>query len=132
MSARFTADIKGIAARLGVKADQIKRKLALDIYSELLATTPVDTGRARAGWGISAERPGSDAPVEVTKPANWKRGNPPYYQTQTQSVPSDANVICIYNNVEYITKLNSGSSTQAPAMFVESALQKAMGPLNNV
>ena len=122
MSARFTADIKGIAARLGIRADTIKRKLALDIYSELLATTPVDTGRARAGWGISAERPGDDAP-DAGQTA---------YSPQSPSIPSGANVICIYNNVEYITKLNSGSSTQAPAMFVESALQKAIGPLNNV
>ena len=118
-SARFDCDIEALAKQLLVDADLIKRKVALDIYGQLLAKTPVDTGRARAGWSVSAERPGSDVPVKGGKS----------YPAQPQAIPKNANIICVYNNVEYIVRLNEGHSRQAPAMFVEQAVDAVMGAL---
>ncbi len=116
--ARFDCDIPAIAKQLQVDADLIKRKIALDIFARLLATTPVDTGRARAGWSVDT-RHGSFVPNAGSYA----------YAPQIPLVPKNAPVIVIYNNVEYITRLNDGHSQQAPAMFVETAVDEVMGGL---
>lgn len=116
-SVRFDCDIEALAQSFMVDADMLKRKIALDVYSRLIATTPVDTGRARAGWSVSAERPESGAPAAGQKS----------YPFPAAVMPKGAKIICIYNNVEYILKLNDGHSKQAPAMFVETAVSEVMG-----
>ena len=128
--ARFDCDINALAKELLVDADTIKRKVALDIFWRLLATTPVDTGRARAGW--SASTSGASYYNKVTReaPAGWKKGDSPYYPLpKAPAISPGAPVIYIYNNVDYIGLLNDGKSTQAPAMFVEQAVDAVMGGL---
>lgn len=105
--------------------DQTQRKAALEVHSELISTTPVDTGRARAGWGVSADGVGSYIPSVITQPEKWKQGNAPYYpQPRALQTPKGASFIVLYNNVEYIGYLNNGTSSQAPRMFVEKAVEK--------
>ena len=70
--------------------DQVASKIALDLHGELVMTTPVDTGRARAAWTVDTA-----GPEKVVE-----------------------------NNVEYIGALNAGHSKQAPASFVENAIDK--------
>ena len=120
---RFDVDINAIAARVGIRADLIKRKLALDIWSELMATTPVDTGRARAGWSMGPSVT-SYVPRNVAKPNGWRRGDSPYYDAPNTPTPPTGDIIVIYNNVEYIIGLYSGTSKQAPKRFVERAAEK--------
>ena len=119
-SARFDCDIEALSRQFMVDADTLKRKIALDIYGRLLATTPRDTSRAAAGWSVSAEQAGAGVP-----PKGLKSYNP----NPSPSIPKNANIICIYNNVEYIIRLNEGHSKQAPAMFVEQAVDAVMGGL---
>ena len=66
-------------------------KIAIDLHAGLVLNTPVDSGRARAGWTVDTA---SQNPV-------------------------------IENNVAYIGVLNSGSSKQSPAGFVEAEIDKA-------
>ena len=66
------------------KSEIIKNKEAKRLVEELRAATPIDTGRARAGW-------------------KYEDGQ-------------------ISNDVEYIDRLNAGSSTQAPTHFIERTL----------
>lgn len=120
MSVKFHCDISAVAERLMVSADLLKRRVALTVWAELIATTPVDTGRARAGWNMSAESPGAEKPAEGAQS----------YPVPSATPPANAQTICIYNNVEYIVGLNAGTSTQAPALFVESAVEKALRGLN--
>ena len=131
MSVKFHCDINAVAERLMVSADLLKRRVALTVWGELIATTPVDTGRARAGWNMSAESPGAEKPEHVDAPSGWKRGQTPYYPGPSiPTAPANAQTICIYNNVEYIRPLNYGTSTQAARLFVESAVEKALRGLH--
>ena len=124
VTARFDCNIPELAKKLQVDADLIKRKIALDIFARLLATTPVDTGRARAGWSVDT-RHGSFVPPEDKSGYAYDRSvNPTPYM-----IPKGADVIVIYNNVEYIVRLNDGHSQQAPAMFVEQSVDAVMGGL---
>jgi len=93
--------------------------LALDVHGNLVEATPVDTGHARINWTptvaapargeIEGADPGSAVdPVVALGPAS----------------PGD--VMFITNNVPYIRRLNEGSSPQAPAGFVEKAVERAV------
>ena len=115
VTARFDFDIPALAKSIKQDADTIQRKIALEIFARLIATTPRDTSRAVSGWSIDT-RHGSYVPPKGLSS----------YQPQTPSVPSGPMTV-IYNNVGYIMLLNEGHSKQAPAMFVETAVDSVMG-----
>lgn len=56
MGVRHTIKLGRTGKNIEQRADIIKRKIALEIYRELIETTPVDTGRAKAGWNMGPMR----------------------------------------------------------------------------
>lgn len=62
---------------------------------QLVIVTPVDTGKARSGWGVIKSKT--------------------IFGSQVGE---------IFNNVEYISYLNNGHSKQAPEFFIEKVLLK--------
>lgn len=113
-----------------------------DCYGRLVQRTPVDTGRARAGWHIEGEenewRPDKDAFQKTKKEPNQTL--PPLSQEERSAIArevakledlSKADVIYIMNNVEYILPLEAGWSRQSSgfwALFLSelsSQLEKA-------
>ena len=77
------------------------KSIAFEFLARVQLGTPVDTGRARANWGLVDSAPGTteDNPVvSVTK--------------------DGINVIFLYNNLPYIISLEMGSSQQAPSGFI--------------
>ena len=77
--------------------EETRRQMQLDLdrlLDDLRAATPRDTGEAANGW--SATRVGA-------------------------AFGSGEQVANITNPVEYIQRLNQGSSQQAPARFIENA-----------
>ena len=125
VTARFDCDIPALAKQLQVDADLIKRKIALDIFARLLAVTPMDTGRARAGWSVDT-RHGSFVPPKDESGYGYDRS----MNVSPHMIPKNAPVIVIYNNVEYIGALNDGTSTQAPRQFVEIEVGNVMRGLS--
>lgn len=93
------------------------RAVALVVDATLVETTPVDIGRARSNWNPSLNVPDSSI-VEPGQKKSISGINTAYKITDT---------ILISNNLPYIKKLNEGSSKQAPAGFVDAALQKGKG-----
>ena len=102
-----------------------------DCYGRLVQRTPVDTGRARAGWHIEGEenewRP---------DPGEYEKAKAEAAAIISQEVLklealSKADVIYIMNNVEYILPLEAGWSRQSSgfwALFLSelsSQLEKA-------
>lgn len=122
VTARFDLDIPALARQLQVDADTIQRKIALEIFARLLAVTPVDTGRARAGWSIDT-RHGSYVPPKDESGYGYDRS----MNVSPYMIPKNAPVIVIYNNVEYIIHLNDGTPTQPARLFVEQAVESVMG-----
>lgn len=117
-------DLDGLTENVAVMSDKVQRKAALDLFGELIQTTPIDTGRARAGWSMDA-RKGSNAPEDRKRPKGWKKGDTPLYpQPATPMPPKGVPFIMIYNNVEYIVHLNDGTPTQPARRFVEKAVDK--------
>ena len=123
----FKADLNNFYRRV----DRLKRpvqqsafRLTADLALELLILvvnqTPVDTGRARAGWRLTSN-PGS----------HWKPGPKGPYPNQDELTAAqrarldpdrDRPAVYLINNVEYIVPLEMGHSRQAPAGMVRTGL----------
>jgi len=106
--------------------EKVVRAVALVVDAELVRRTPVDTGRARANWLPSLNTP--DTRV-LDGPGGSKKGKSfvPSRDTTAEAVTQQyklTDTIYISNNLPYIQELNNGSSQQAPAGFVDSALAK--------
>ena len=122
MGVRHTIRLGRTSQNIEKLADLVKRKLALELFAELLQTTPVDTGRARAGWSLG---PMLTANVPPKDKSGY--GYDVSMNVNPAMVPQVSDIIYIYNNVEYIGILNTGTSTQAPREFVQIAIDKVMG-----
>lgn len=103
--------------------NQETRKTALKFIQNVVPATPVDKGQARANWQVSISTP----KTTILK-ATDKSGSATI--TQAFGVIQGARdvdypVIWAVNLMPYIGVLNEGSSAQAPAKFVETALKRA-------
>ena len=105
---------------------ELAKKLNLNITAGLQKDTPVDTGWARINWVPSLITPfsrtaGSRAAAELGSldPSPQAQGI-----AQIAQYKFGVGDIFITNNVDYIGKLNMGTSAQAPAYFVETRIER--------
>lgn len=114
----FANRIRKVARDIEPAVDDTLRKVALVANQTLIMATPVDTGRARANWQVS---------INATVDSETGDTNAQAAIERNKGVIADyqGGEIIIQNNVPYIEALNNGSSSQAPAGFVEKALQAA-------
>lgn len=98
-------------------------RVATNVTARLIKETPVDTGWARANW-IPAVGAPVDAPAGTPGDASSAQGA---QQAGLNALAGYTDLsqgqITISNNVPYIQRLNDGSSQQAPAGFVEQAIE---------
>lgn len=117
--------IEGLLRRA---VELVIRKISLDVTANLIETTPVDTGWARANWVPSVGTP-FEGTAGSREEAEGGQINPgPQVAGQAEILRyrlSDGSAFSS-NNVPYILRLNDGSSAQAPAGFVEAAIDKAL------
>ena len=111
-----------IRARLRAEINQAKKALVLAVDANLRAApseggTPVDTGHARAN-----NVPGVGPPlgIEVYGDSAHAAGVVAVMSSELEDDLYEANA------VPYFARLNLGSSTQAPAGFVEAAVDRAV------
>jgi len=103
------AEFKRIDEELVENVNSISRVQAFDTMNKLKLATPVDTGRARNSWILTMDsnefvnKPFGSAAITVLPRVSKKK-----FET-----------LYMTNGVPYIENLNSGSSRQAPARFVE-------------
>lgn len=111
------------------------KETVLVIDQALVTSTPVDTGRARANWivgtgpstaAIDAYFPGKGG---ATAAANAEAA---LQQARDFLDGADVSVIYISNNLEYIQYLNEGSSAQAPAGFIEAAVDAGIAHVKTI
>lgn len=124
----FSKRIKRRASAVSKNTDNVVRKVILAVDQAVVFATPVDTGRARANW-----QPSIGAPITTTLPepsgpnigtgAAIAAGQQVALQYQGGA---KSPTVYINNNLPYIQRLNEGSSKQAPAMFVQSAIAIAV------
>lgn len=107
-----------IAASLTAKVTKASQALALQIDRELRLATPVDTGHARRNWVPSVGAPHSGEVADIRAHEDGVMA------VLTYKLGDGA--LWVANGVPYIRALNYGHSQQAPAGFVEAAIDRAM------
>ena len=96
------------------------RKTIIDLYRRLSELTPVDTGRAKASWGLSTTGYSTEAPegeYSYNEVEGVINGNISEFALTLHD-----DQVTIYNNLEYMEFLENGSSQQAPHGMVALSL----------
>lgn len=125
---QFDIDIRKFADNIGVDIALVAKKIAIDVFTDLINTTPVDTGRARSNWIISI---GDSSLLELPTSGALKSAAETQigHGTAILGTYNGQQVIYITNGLPYIERLNEGWSHQAPAGFVEAAIAKNVKPI---
>ena len=129
--AALTAEAKRaaqIAANVRKRSWAILRKVSFDTSREVKREMPVDTGRARASWGVWDDH-------LTTGRRRLKSGRVPLSAQKQMAAASNADSIWDEDegalsvtqgsNLEYIEPLNEGHSQQAPSGFLDVIADKA-------
>lgn len=105
----FRADIDKFMGATEESLSKALRRTALRIHRDVIRASPVDTGRFRASWIASVDTPSDKvaAEGEHSAPAENIEG----------TVEHDSTIF-IVNNVDYATRLEQGTSKQAPAGII--------------
>ncbi len=112
-------------------ADALTRKTALAVDQAVVTGTPVDQGRARSNWIVAINSTPSEIidAYDPGKDGSTAASNAQAALDQAEAVVRNyqhGDEIHITNNLPYIARLNDGYSAQAPANFVEQAVQEAV------
>lgn len=115
----FGRQVREFSLKADLKIDVVLRKVLIDAFSSLLALSPVDTGRFRASWRISAGAPDLSTEGPDVHPG-FGRGAPlparPEDALKAASVDTKNNtVFFLTNNLPYAKFLEDGGSSQNPA-----------------
>lgn len=103
------------------EVNKLVRATALQIHSGVVLKTPVDTGRARGNWQVSTSPVSAQlAILDKSGGATIQKGISKIGSAKAIKYPT----VYITNNLPYIEELNRGTSTQAPAKFVESTIKQ--------
>jgi len=107
-----------MAERIEKRAAEKVSVTGLAIIQKIVPATPVDTGRARSNWIASKNEPVAKIRDEIDGGGSI---------SIREGVAVSASIrggdkMFITNSLPYIESLNSGSSKQAPAGFVETAV----------
>lgn len=116
------AQADDIAAELERGLAMQAKKLVLDVTANLIATTPVDTGWARANWFPSV---GSPVMVASGSPAAPPTGQQQAAMVDVLRYTLEQGDLWVANPVPYVVFLNYGTSSQQPSGFIERAIDKA-------
>lgn len=112
---------------LGEHLERVVAGVAADIgravTGRVADATPVDTTHAKTNWIPSVGTPHEGVAGSKEDPSSVEQS---VGLAQLQSYRLEQGDIFVTDDVDYIERLNEGSSDQAPAGFVEAAIEEAL------
>lgn len=119
--------VRVVVQSLEAFTEKLMTRLALNLTANFVEDTPVATGWARANWVPAIGTPrrktaGTRAAAEAGKIDFGPQTSGQLAVLGYKLGPA----IFISNNVPYIDKLNEGSSSKAPAAFIQAAILRAI------
>lgn len=133
--AEFARSAKRLSVRITKNVDAGWRATALVVDQTVVTATPVDTGRARSNWRVDTKpstgqvEPYAPGEAGSTASANTAAAIAQGRQAVQRAVGDE---LYISNNLDYIGELNAGSSAQAPANFVEAAVDAGVQQVKKI
>ncbi len=125
---KFSKRMKTLGKRIETNANKEAIQLGSLISQTVILATPVDEGTARANWFATLGVPERFADFNAADPSGQLTisRNDASIQKQTEQT------IYITNNLPYIKRLNDGWSAQAPAGYVEAAVDVAKKKMKEI
>lgn len=116
---KFDADIDAFRKVIDSSWEEAYHKIILDLFARIVGNFethrhPVDTGRARAGWGITTAE-------SIPAPPPGTYGPPPLPDVSQLDGYTPAFIL---NAIPYIEPLENGHSKQAPNGFIRLAIME--------
>lgn len=113
-------------------ADQLVKDVAEAVLLNVVSDTPVDKGDARSNWQVKLDSPADgirDAYVSGKKGSTGLENIIASAEMGNKKIQEYAagQEIHITNNLDYISDLNNGASTQAPPGYVQNAVIESIG-----
>lgn len=97
------------------------RRTALQVFKNIVQMTPVEFGGAKLNWNVDI----NVIDLSLTPPPATAPDAGFYNELKALSATARykaKDIIYISNNLPYIERLNEGSSQQAPAGYIQSAI----------
>ena len=131
----LSLSMKALAHEIPDRVNALKRKIALDILKNVVLMTPVDTGRAKGNWLVNIGSAatgvlGTGDDKSDRQLFGHEGGGSLAKGGATINSAKPLSPIYITNNLPYIQALNAGHSKQAPKMFVQMGIRRAIAPLS--
>ncbi|KKC39508.1 hypothetical protein WH87_04750 [Devosia epidermidihirudinis] len=116
----FADQVSAFTRKTEAKIETAIRKIALDVFAEVIMMSPVDTGRFRGNWQVAI----GSAP-SGTLEIDDKAGTATLAKAQAEALGLKAGqTIFLVNNLPYAQALEYGSSQQAPGGMVRLTVQR--------
>ena len=110
----FTLHLKKITEKAGAQADNVAKKIILDVFSSVTLKSPVDTGRFRGNWQLQ-----SGFVDAKTDSQEDKTGQLAIAAANIKIKGYSSKLITyISNSLPYAQRLENGYSDQAPQGMV--------------
>jgi hypothetical protein len=105
----FTADVHRIAEKMGDSVENVAAATFIELFSSVIASTPVDTGRARGNWQTTKNTP---AGSKLERTQKRRRSGPA--TSETHAVIQKPSLYYLTNNLPYAEKLEFGGYGTGP------------------
>lgn len=120
MASTFALDLSRFAKKFDADIKMVIRKISFEAFKRIVLRTPVDTGRARANWGVKV-----GSPTTYVIEGEDKSGSATLAAASDGTMAWDCTgSIFLTNNIPYVGQLEFGSSTQAPQGMVRLTLEE--------
>jgi hypothetical protein len=116
---RVMRDLQRAGEKARPAAARKVREASFGLEKRIKSDMPVDSGRARASWGHWT-------PAEMVAPDSDASKSDAHWAEQDGGLTVEQG-----SNLEYIAALNEGHSKQAPAGFIDKAVEAAQRALVN-
>lgn len=118
--ASFAAQVERFRAKTEAKIELAVRKIAMEVFREVILMSPVDTGRFRGNWQVEI----GNVP-QGTVALEDKDGRATIAAADAKALGLKAGQsIYLVNNLPYARRLEYGWSKQAPGGMVRLTVQR--------
>jgi len=133
MSKQREDEIKRIMVKMLDISSEAMINTALEAHGTLVSNppkgTPIDTSYASSKWWYAV----TTLPARTDDDCNVSAAKAKQQQTLQSVLDYDVSQgsIFVFNDTQYIGRLNAGHSKQSPSMFVEDAVDSAVAETNH-
>ena len=111
---------------ISAEVNREARALGINLLNGLVMLTPVDTGRAKGNWFVGLNKSVRTIEEDRRQSAALSEGLNVVGGAKSIKYPE----IVLSNNLPYIEPLNTGTSDQAPSMFIETEIDRVVNARN--